>query len=103
MTKTMIKKSLRAYISQCPATDFYHAVRNHRRLYHGGIVSRIFRAGNRTTDTVLGLIINEGKDVFIDAPWVAIFGGLMITLTTLAFNLLGDGLRDVLDPRLRSN
>ena len=50
-----------------------------------------------------GMIINEGKDVFIDAPWVAIFGGLMITLTTLAFNLLGDGLRDVLDPRLRSN
>ena len=36
-----------------------------------------------------GMIINEGKDVFIDAPWVAIFGGLMITLTTLAFNLLG--------------
>lgn len=50
-----------------------------------------------------GMIISEGKDVFMDAPWVAIFGGLMITLTTLAFNLLGDGLRDVLDPRLRSN
>lgn len=50
-----------------------------------------------------GMIISEGKDVFMDAPWVAICGGLMITLTTLAFNLLGDGLRDVLDPRLRSN
>lgn len=50
-----------------------------------------------------GMIINEGKDVFIDAPWVAVFGGLMITLTTLAFNLLGDGLRDVLDPKLREN
>ncbi|MDO5424770.1 MAG: ABC transporter permease [Eubacteriales bacterium] len=50
-----------------------------------------------------GAVINEGKDVLFQAPWVACFGGLMITLTTLAFNLLGDGLRDVLDPKLREN
>lgn len=50
-----------------------------------------------------GMLINEGKDVLFDAPWIGCFGGLMITLTTLAFNLLGDGLRDVLDPRLREN
>jgi peptide/nickel transport system permease protein len=35
------------------------------------------------------------------SPWVAVFPGLAIMLAVLAFNLLGDGLRDALDPRLR--
>jgi peptide/nickel transport system permease protein len=35
----------------------------------------------------------------LSAPWTIIFPGLMITLMVLAFNLLGDGLRDALDPR----
>ena len=35
------------------------------------------------------------------APWVSIFPGLAIMLTVLGFNLLGDGIRDALDPRLR--
>jgi peptide/nickel transport system permease protein len=35
------------------------------------------------------------------APWQAIFPGLAIVVTVLGLNLLGDGLRDVLDPRLR--
>ena len=35
------------------------------------------------------------------APWAAIFPGLAIALTVLGFNLLGDGLRDALDPKLR--
>lgn len=40
--------------------------------------------------------------VFIDTnPWIVIFPGLAIFLTTLAFNMLGDGLRDALDPRLK--
>lgn len=40
--------------------------------------------------------------VFIDInPWIVIFPGLAIFLTTLAFNMLGDGLRDALDPRLK--
>jgi peptide/nickel transport system permease protein len=40
--------------------------------------------------------------VFIDMnPWIVIFPGLAIFLTTLAFNMLGDGLRDALDPRLK--
>jgi peptide/nickel transport system permease protein len=34
-------------------------------------------------------------------PWPTLFPGLAIALTVLAFNLLGDGLRDALDPRLR--
>jgi ABC-type dipeptide/oligopeptide/nickel transport system permease subunit len=36
------------------------------------------------------------------APWVTTFPGLMIMLTVFATNLLGDGLRDALDPRLKS-
>ena len=35
------------------------------------------------------------------APWLSVFPGLAIFLLVLAFNFLGDGLRDVLDPRLR--
>jgi peptide/nickel transport system permease protein len=36
------------------------------------------------------------------APWVTIFPGVAIMVTVLGFNLLGDGLRDALDPRLRN-
>lgn len=48
-----------------------------------------------------GAMLNEGKDYIFKAPWNSIFPGLFITLTALSFNLLGDALRDVLDPRLR--
>jgi len=40
---------------------------------------------------------------FTQAWWIAVFPGLALSLTVLAFNLLGDSLRDVLDPRLRGN
>jgi peptide/nickel transport system permease protein len=43
----------------------------------------------------------QARRFFIHAPWMAIFPGLAISLVVLAFNLLGDALRDVLDPRLR--
>ena len=49
-----------------------------------------------------GLMLNEGRDFFNTAVWLAIFPGIAITLAVLGFNLLGDGLRDALDPRLRS-
>ncbi|MFN8637262.1 MAG: ABC transporter permease [Chloroflexota bacterium] len=48
-----------------------------------------------------GTMLNAGKQVLLLAPWTSIFPGLAIALTVLGFNLLGDGLRDVLDPRLR--
>lgn len=47
-----------------------------------------------------GLMLNEAKDLMETAPWVAVFPGLAIFVTVLGVNLLGDGLRDVLDPRL---
>ena len=50
-----------------------------------------------------GLMLQGGAEEFAEsAPWVPIFPGLAITLAVFAFNLFGDGLRDVLDPRLRS-
>jgi peptide/nickel transport system permease protein len=49
-----------------------------------------------------GNIIAEGRDYVVDAPWITLFPGIAISLTVLSLNLLGDGLRDVLDPRLKS-
>src|SRR2546430_12210257 len=45
-----------------------------------------------------GNIVNEGRTYLETAPWISVFPGLAIMLTVLAFNLIGDGLRDVLDP-----
>jgi ABC-type dipeptide/oligopeptide/nickel transport system permease subunit len=46
-----------------------------------------------------GGMLAEARDSYRDAWWLAVFPGLAIVLTVLAFNLLGDGLRDALDPR----
>lgn len=48
-----------------------------------------------------GAMLNEGKDYLAVAPELMLYPGLAITLAGLGFNLLGDGLRDVLDPTLR--
>lgn len=47
-----------------------------------------------------GLMLNEARDLMETAPMVAIWPGLAISITVLGINLLGDGLRDVFDPRL---
>lgn len=46
-----------------------------------------------------GSMVNEGRDFLKDAWWIATFPGLAIVLAVLAFNLVGDGLRDAYDPR----
>ena len=43
----------------------------------------------------------SARSFFVRAPWIAIFPGLALSITVLGFNLLGDALRDALDPRLR--
>jgi peptide/nickel transport system permease protein len=48
-----------------------------------------------------GVMIAESRNYLPDAWWYSTFPGLAILLTVLGFNLLGDGLRDVIDPRLR--
>ena len=47
-----------------------------------------------------GNIMAEGKSYFQIAPWIIFFPGLYLALTVLGVNVLGDGLRDTLDPRL---
>jgi peptide/nickel transport system permease protein len=49
-----------------------------------------------------GLMIAEGRNYITNEWWVSTFPGLAIALVVLGFNLLGDGIRDALDPRLRS-
>lgn len=46
-----------------------------------------------------GGMVSTGSDYLTTAPWISLFPGLTIFVTVLAFNLLGDGLRDALDPR----
>ena len=47
------------------------------------------------------MLSSDGRDFMERAPWLTIFPGLAITFAVLAFNLFGDALRDILDPRLR--
>ena len=49
----------------------------------------------------LGNLASQGFGYFFQAPWEIIFPGLTILLISLGFNLLGDGIRDIFDPRLR--
>lgn len=46
-----------------------------------------------------GRMLNEGRTFLETAPWISFFPGLAIMLAVLAFNLIGDGLRDIFDPR----
>ncbi len=48
-----------------------------------------------------GVMISDGRNYIVTQPWLSLFPGLAILLTVAAFNLIGDGLRDALDPRLR--
>jgi peptide/nickel transport system permease protein len=48
-----------------------------------------------------GNVIASGKNVIREAFWVSLFPGIALTVAGLSLNLLGDGLRDTLDPRLR--
>jgi peptide/nickel transport system permease protein len=50
----------------------------------------------------LGAIIADGRDTMIEAPWIALSPGVAIAMIVLGLNLLGDGLRDALDPRMRN-
>ncbi|MEX2542647.1 MAG: ABC transporter permease [Trueperaceae bacterium] len=49
-----------------------------------------------------GLMIRDGFSQFLRAPWMSIFPGFAIFLSVVGFNLLGDAIRDILDPRLRN-
>lgn len=48
-----------------------------------------------------GLLVSRGKEYLFSAPWVAIMPGIAILITVLAFNFMGDGIRDALDPYMK--
>ncbi|TIT60467.1 MAG: ABC transporter permease subunit, partial [Mesorhizobium sp.] len=47
-----------------------------------------------------GSMVSSGRNYFLDQWWYVTFPGLAILISAMGFNLLGDGLRDMLDPRL---
>jgi peptide/nickel transport system permease protein len=55
--------------------------------------------GIRPPTPSLGGMVLDSRSVFVTAPWTSIFPGLVIVLTVLSVNLVGDALRDALDPR----
>jgi peptide/nickel transport system permease protein len=75
-------------------------------LDFGGVVltfSALMFLGFSPTPSLpeLGNLAADGYQHIFEAPWLIIFPGITMLLIALAFNLVGDGLRDVLDPRLR--
>jgi peptide/nickel transport system permease protein len=58
--------------------------------------------GSQPPQPEWGRMLSEGRDYLREAWWISTFPGVGILLTVLAMNLVGDGLRDVLDPRLRT-
>jgi peptide/nickel transport system permease protein len=59
--------------------------------------------GTQPPDPSWGAMLQEGRRYMEDAWWMALYPGVAIMLAVLSFNLLGDGLRDILDPRLRGS
>jgi peptide/nickel transport system permease protein len=49
----------------------------------------------------LGSVVSDGRRFLRDMPWISLYAGMAIALLVLGINLLGDGLRDVLDPRMK--
>lgn len=48
-----------------------------------------------------GQMVSAGRDYLVDAPWISTFPGVLIAITVVSLSMLGDALRDILDPRLQ--
>ena len=59
--------------------------------------------GLGTLDVSWGKMINDGRQFIVYSPWTSLWSGLALTSLVFGFNVLGDALRDVLDPRLRGS
>ncbi len=57
--------------------------------------------GTQPPTPSLGLMLSDSRDFMLLSPWTSVFSGLAILVASLGFNLLGDSLRDLLDPSLR--
>ena len=60
-----------------------------------------FGLGTQPPNPSWGRMLSEGREFYHQSAWLSIFPGLAIMITVIGFNFVGDGLRDVLDPRLR--
>ena len=86
---------------------FYPEVRPDNRVRYPGLLDyRALRGsallpgiGIQPPTASWGNLIAEGNEYLTTAPWIAVFPGLAVAITVLGLNLLGDGLRDALDPR----
>ena len=78
------------------------------------VISSLLIAGNILTEVIIsflgfgdpntstwGLLLQEGFDKIRESWWIDLFPGLVVVFCVLGFNLLGDGLSDALNPRLR--
>ena len=74
------------------ARDRHCRIRSGRLSYLG--------LGARPPAPEWGAMLNDARDYWTSAPWALIFPGLAITTLVFGFNLLGDGLRDAMDPTL---
>lgn len=62
-----------------------------------------FGLGTQPPDPSWGRMLAEGRSFMRQAWWLGVFPGLMIMISVMGFNFLGDGLRDLLDPRMRNS
>lgn len=116
----MLSEKTKAYVEALKAlgvsrwrTVFFHLIPNsiypllvQATLDIGGVIltfSALVFLGFSPSPALpeLGNLTADGISQIFTAPWLLIFPGLVILLISLGFNLVGDGLRDVLDPRLR--
>jgi peptide/nickel transport system permease protein len=67
-----------------------------------GLAGLAFLGFSDPTFIEWGMEINHARDMLYSAPWASIYPGVMIVITVLGFMLVGDGLRDALDPRLKN-
>jgi peptide/nickel transport system permease protein len=57
--------------------------------------------GTQPPNSSWGLMLKAGVDNIMISPWLAIFSGLAVLFAIMGFNMVGDGLRDALDPKLQ--
>ncbi len=67
--------------------------------YCGGV--ELLGVWSKATDPIMRAMLQQAQEFMRTAWWMAIYPGLCILVTVFGFNILGDSLRDVLDPRLK--
>ena len=88
---------------QRPLGDHYPGHPGHVERYSRPGRPWVPRYGHAAAAGRMGDMLGRGRGFIFQAPYTLFFPGMAITLTVLAFNLLGDGLRDALDPKCGTN